>query len=169
VTEQAALNPERAIRWVAEGSLVPVLADASRIEQVVANYVRNALKFSGADQTVEVRLRTEDGMARVTVHDDGVGIPLADQPHIWERFYRAAGADWQSGSQIGFGIGLYISKTIIDGHQGQVGIESTPGQGTTVWFTLPLASRLTSSSPVAAAGSPASPAGPGEHESERDP
>jgi signal transduction histidine kinase len=152
VTEQAALNPERAIRWVAERSLVPVLVDARRIEQVVANYVSNALKFSRADQPVDVRLCMEDGMARVTVHDEGVGIPLADQLHIWERFYRAAGADWQSGSQIGFGIGLYISKTIIDGHRGQVGVESAPGQGTTIWFTLPLISSPASSSPEARAG-----------------
>ncbi len=167
VTEQAALNPERAIRWVAEGSLVRVLVDGSRIEQVVANYVSNALKFSRADQPVEVRLCTVHGMARVTVHDQGVGIPLADQPHIWERFYRAAGADWQSGSQIGFGIGLYISKAIIDRHQGQVGIESAPGQGTTVWFTLPLASPPASSSPGAGGGGPASAPEPSEHE--RDP
>ena len=66
VTEQAALNPERTIRWVAEESLIPVLADASRIEQVVTNYVSNALKFSRANQPVEVRLCTEDGMARVS-------------------------------------------------------------------------------------------------------
>jgi signal transduction histidine kinase len=167
VTEQAALNPERTIRWVAEESLIPVLADESRIEQVVANYVSNALKFSRADQPVEVRLCAEEGMARVTVHDEGVGIPLADQPHIWERFYRSADADWQSGSQIGFGIGLYLSKTIIDGHQGQVGIESAPGQGTTVSFTLPLASSPASSSPGAGEGGPASAPAPGEHE--RDP
>ena len=157
VTEQAALNPDRAIRWVAEGALVPVLADASRIEQVVTNYVSNALKFSRADQPVEVRLRAADGLAWVTVHDEGVGILLAEQPHIWERFYRAAGADWQSGSQIGFGLGLYISKTIVEGHHGQVGVQSTPGQGTTVWFTLPLASPLASTSPEAEVHSPALP------------
>ena len=164
VTEQAALNPERTIRWVAEGSLVPVLVDEGRIEQVVANYVTNALKFSRADQPVQVRLCTEDGMARVSVHDEGVGIPLADQPHIWERFYRAAGADWQSGSQIGFGIGLYISKAIIDGHRGQVGVESAPGQGTTIWFTLPLISSPASSSPEARAGGTAAAPESGEQE-----
>jgi signal transduction histidine kinase len=155
VAEQLALNPERSIHWVAEAAPVPVVADASRIEQVVANYVSNAFKFSRECQAVEVRLRTEDGMARVSVHDDGIGIPLADQPHVWERFYRAEGADWQSGSQIGFGLGLYISKTIVEGHQGQVGVESAPGQGTTVWFTLPLAAPLAASSPEAGAGSPA--------------
>ena len=92
VAEQVALNPERAIHWVAEGSPVPVLADASRIQQVVANVVSNALKFSRDEQAVDVRVCAKDGVAQVSVHDDGVGIPLADQPHIWERFYQAAGA-----------------------------------------------------------------------------
>lgn len=164
IAEQMALNPERAIHWVAEAAPVPVMADASRIQQVVANYVSNALKFSRDDQVIEVRLCREDGEARVSVHDDGVGIPLAEQPHIWERFYQAEGVDWQTGSQIGFGLGLYISNAIIEGHQGQVGIESAPGQGTTIWFTLPLASPLVSTSSEAGAGSPASPPRPGELE-----
>lgn len=168
VAEQRALNPERAIHWVPEAAPVPVMADAGRIEQVVAEYVSNALKFSRGDQAVEVRLRREDGEARVSVHDDGVGIPLAEQPHIWERFYQAQGVGWQTGSQIGFGIGLYISKALIEGHQGQVGVESAPGQGTTIWFTLPLASLpatpLVSTPSEAGAGSPASPPQPDEHE-----
>jgi signal transduction histidine kinase len=167
LTEQAVLNPERTIRWVSEGSLVPVFADASRVAQVVTNYLSNALKFSGADQPVEVCLRTEDGLARVSVHDDGVGIPLADQSHIWDRFYQAKGAGVKSGSQVGFGIGLYISKAIIEGHHGQVGVESAPSQGTTFWFTLPLAPPLATASPEAGTGSPASRSDPGERE--RDP
>jgi signal transduction histidine kinase len=156
VEEQLALNPERTIHWVAEASPVPVLADASRIEQVVANYVRNALKFSRQDQAVEVCVCTADRMAQVSVHDNGVGIPLAEQPHIWDRFYQVQGVEVQSSSQIGVGIGLYISKAIIEGHQGQVGVESAPGQGTTIWFSLPLASPLAISSPEEEAGSPAS-------------
>jgi signal transduction histidine kinase len=139
VAEEVALNPERAIGWVDETSPVSVLADAGRIEQVVANYVTNALKFSRTDQAVEVHLATHDGTVRVSVRDEGVGIPLAEQPHIWERFYQGAQASVQSGSQIGFGIGLHICKAIVEGHQGQVGVESTPGAGSTFWFTLPLA------------------------------
>ena len=162
VTEQAALNPNRSIRWVAEESLVPVLADASRIEQVVTNYVSNALKFSRADQPVEVRVCTENGEARVSVHDNGVGIPLADQSHIWERFYQAERVEVQSGSRVGFGLGLYVSRAIVEGHTGQVGVESVPSQGTTIWFTLPLIASAASSSPEAGEGGPA-PA-PGEHE-----
>jgi signal transduction histidine kinase len=139
VAQQRALHPERSIRWVAEASPVPVLADASRIEQVVANYVSNAFKFSHEDQAVEVRVCTKDGVAWVAVHDDGIGVPLAEQPHIWEQFYQAEGAEVQSGSHVGVGVGLTISKAIIEGHRGQVGIESAPQQGTTLWFTLPLA------------------------------
>jgi len=143
VAEQAALNPERSIRWSPEASPVPVMADASRIEQVVASYVSNALKFSRDDQAVEVRVQTADSVAQVSVHDDGVGIPLAEQPHIWEQFYQAKGVEVQSSSQIGAGMGLYISKAIVEGHRGRVGIDSAAGQGTTIWFTLPLPSSVT--------------------------
>jgi signal transduction histidine kinase len=149
VAEQAVLNPERSILWGTEASPVPVMADASRIAQVVTNLVNNALKFSRDDQAVEVRVcpKDKEGVARVTVHDDGVGIPLAEQPHIWEQFYQAEGATVQSGSQVGVGMGLSISKAIIEGHQGRVGVESAPQQGTTIWFTLPLASPRAAASP----------------------
>jgi signal transduction histidine kinase len=128
------------------------VADASRIEQVVANYLSNALKFSREGQDVEVRLQREDGVARVSVHDDGVGLPLAEQAQVWGHFHQAKSTPVQSGSQVGLGIGLYICKTIIERHHGQVGVESAPGCGTTFWFTLPLAS----SSPDAGPSAPAS-------------
>src|SRR5262249_6155255 len=166
MAEQRPLHPERSIRWVTEGSpvSVPVMADASRIEQVVANYVTNALKFSREDQAVEVSVdvRMADGMAQVSVHDDGVGVPPAEQPHIWEQFYQAKGVEVQSGSQIGVGMGLYISKAIIEGHHGRVGIESAPGQGSTIWFTLPLDAPLTPSAPEAGADCSASLSVPSE-------
>ena len=65
-------------------------------------------------------------------------MPLEEQAHLFERFYQAEATAWQSGSQIGLGMGLYISKTIVERHHGQVGIESSPGHGSTFWFTLPL-------------------------------
>jgi signal transduction histidine kinase len=86
-------------------------------------------------------------VAQVSVHDDGVGIPLAEQPHIWEQFYQAEGATVQSGSQVGVGMGLSISKAIIEGHNGRVGVESAPGRGTTIWFTLPRAAPRAAASP----------------------
>jgi signal transduction histidine kinase len=163
VAAQAALNPERSIRWVAETSAVPVRADAGRIEQVVDNYVSNALKFSRDDQAVEVHVHTGDGMARVSVHDNGIGVPLAEQPHIWEQFYQAKGAEVRSGSQVGVGMGLYISKAIVEGHHGQVGIESALHQGTTIWFAVPLALARAASAPEEAARYPASPPAPSDH------
>jgi signal transduction histidine kinase len=167
VAEQLTLNPERAIRLLPVASHIAVLADAERIEQVVTNYVSNALKFSRAEQPVDVRVQTEERGARVSVHDDGAGIPLEDQPRIWERFYQADRVDVQSGSQVGFGIGLYVSRAIIEGHHGHVGIESAPGRGTTVWFTLPLISTPDSTSPKAEQVSPASVTGSGEQEHPR--
>jgi signal transduction histidine kinase len=143
VEDQALLNPTRQIRWIATTRPVPVIADAERIEQVVTNYLSNALKFSREDQAVEVRLETVDGLvARVSVYDEGIGVPLEDQAHLWERFYQAEATAWQSGSQIGLGMGLYICKTIVERHHGQVGMQSTPGHGSTFWFTLPLTSSL---------------------------
>lgn len=171
VAEQLALNPERSIHWVVDTAPIAVWADATRIGQVVTNYVSNALKFSRADQAVEVRVQIQDGQARVAVHDEGIGIPPGDQPHIWERFYQAEGAAWQSGSQIGFGLGLYLSRAIIEGHHGQVGVESAPAHGTTIWFTLPVASPPTSSIPEAAVDNSASLSEspePSEHERLRD-
>jgi signal transduction histidine kinase len=138
VKDQALLNPTRQIRWMPTACTVPVIADAGRIEQVVVNYLSNALKFSREDQAVEVRLETTEGLARVSVHDEGIGVPLEEQAYLWERFYQSEATAWQSGSQIGLGIGLYISKTIVERHHGHVGIESTPGHGSTFWFTLPL-------------------------------
>ena len=119
---------------------VPAVADADRIAQVVTNFLTNALKYAPEDQPVEVGLRREGTAARVWVRDQGPGLPAADQAHIWERFYRAEGITPHSGSGAGLGLGLHISKTIIARHQGRVGVDSAPGQGSTFWFTLPVAS-----------------------------
>ncbi len=118
---------------------VPVVADAGRIGQVVMNYLTNALKYSPEHQPVEVGVEVEEHQARVWVRDQGPGLSPDEQTHIWERFYRAKGIEVQSGSGIGLGLGLYISRTIIQTHRGQVGVQSAPGQGSTFWFSLPLA------------------------------
>jgi signal transduction histidine kinase len=117
-----------------------VMADPGRIGQVVTNYLTNALKYSCEDRPVEVRLQVNGDMAQVAVGDEGVGLPADEQEHIWKRFYRAHGVSVQSSSGVGLGIGLHISKSIIERHYGQVGVESTLGEGSTFWFTVPLAS-----------------------------
>jgi signal transduction histidine kinase len=66
-------------------------------------------------------------------------VSVAEQVHLWERFYRVPGVRHQDGSSVGLGLGLYICQSIVERHGGQVGVESAPGAGATFWFTLPLA------------------------------
>ena len=137
--EQREANPDRALRLhLPEGQPVIISVDTERIMQVVTNYLTNALKYSSEEQPVDVGLEVEGAWARLWVRDQGPGLSLEQQGHLWERFYRAPGIEVQSGSGIGLGLGLYISRTIIAQHQGQVGMQSAPDQGSTFWFTLPL-------------------------------
>lgn len=137
--EQRQLAANRTIRLeMEEEKIVPVLADCDRIRQVVTNYLTNALKYSLDDRAVDVRLEVDEETARILVRDQGPGIPPADQEHVWERFYRVPGIEVQTGSAVGLGLGLHICRTIIERHNGEYGVESTPGEGSTFWFTLPL-------------------------------
>nr|MDQ2717955.1 HAMP domain-containing histidine kinase [Chloroflexota bacterium] len=133
--------PERTISLVVHtGDPLPVMADADRIRQVVTNYLTNALKYSETSRPVVVTLDTPDAhTARVSVQDEGPGISAENQQRVWERFYRVPGVEVQTGSGVGLGVGLHICHTIIERHHGAVGVESTPGKGSTFWFTLPLA------------------------------
>ena len=146
IQEQRMINPTRSILVeMPSEEAVPIEADAVRIGQVVANYLTNALKYSTVDKPVTVSLEMEGPVARVSVQDEGPGLPPVEQERIWERFHRVRGVEVQTGSGIGLGLGLYISKTIITWHGGRVGVDSTPGQGSTFWFTLPLAQQQSSS------------------------
>ena len=140
VEELRQVYPERQVLLVFPEDLrVPVLADATRLGQVVTNYLTNALKYSAADRPVAVDLAVEGHEARVAVRDEGPGIPAKEQERIWERYHRVQGIEVQSGTGVGLGLGLPISRTIIEQQQGQVGVQSAPGQGSTFWFSLPLA------------------------------
>jgi signal transduction histidine kinase len=140
VQEQREAWPERSIQpCLPPGGTVPITADADRIGQVVTNYLTNALRYSADDRPVEVGVRVEGQQGVVWVRDQGPGLPGEECQRIWERFYRAPGIAIQSGSGVGLGIGLYLCKTIVEQHQGQVGVQSTPGCGSTFWCALPLA------------------------------
>jgi signal transduction histidine kinase len=146
VSEQRKATPARTI-WleVATDTAVPVIVDPDRIAQVITNYLSNALKYSAADKPVEVRLEVEQEgegeerrqVARVSVRDEGPGLSEYARQHIWERFFQAEGVKVQSGSSVGLGLGLHISRTLIERHGGRVGVESVPGKGSTFWFMLP--------------------------------
>jgi signal transduction histidine kinase len=137
VQEQAA--PERTIQFQCPADLaVPVIADAGRIEQVVTNYLTNALKYSPADRPIDIGMEVEPEQVRVWVRDHGPGLSAEQQEHVWERFHRVKDVEVQTGAGVGLGLGLYISRMIVERHQGLVGVESAPGNGSTFWFTLPL-------------------------------
>ena len=137
--EQRLAWPERTITLEAPDRPIPIEADADRIGQVLGNYLTNALKYSESDRSVAVALSVEDGNARVSVADQGPGLPPEELERIWERFHRAAGVEVLSGSSVGLGLGLHIGKTLIERHGGAVGVTSAVGRGSTFWFTLPLA------------------------------
>jgi K+-sensing histidine kinase KdpD len=77
------------------------------------------------------------GQVRLAVRDHGPGLPSEEEAHIWERFHRVPGIEAQSGGGVGLGLGLYISRRIVEQHGGAVGVESAPGAGAEFWFTLP--------------------------------
>jgi signal transduction histidine kinase len=116
---------------------VAVRADPGRLGQVVTNYLTNALKYSPAACPIEVRLQVEGAFARVSVRDEGPGIPPGEQASIWQLYHRVQGTQVCSEAG-GLGIGLYLCRSIIERHHGQVGVQSAPGAGSTFWFTLPL-------------------------------
>jgi signal transduction histidine kinase len=139
--EQQQAHPHRELRLDLPDSPIFVLADVLRIGQVVTNYLTNALKFAPAEQPLEVSLTVDVERACVSVHDRGPGLSTEEQAHVWDIYYRVPGMVVVSGSNIGLGLGLYLCRSIVVPHAGgQVGVESGVGEGSTFWFTLPLAS-----------------------------
>lgn len=126
------LDTSRIVTDVPE--LPPVTADPSRLERILTNLLSNALKYSPPDTVVKVRARQDGQSLVVSVHDHGIGIDPEDLPHVFERFYR-----FKSGKKAGsVGLGLYITRALVEAHGGQVCIESAPGVGSEFFFTLPL-------------------------------
>jgi two-component system sensor histidine kinase GlrK len=122
----------------AQGDRMWVKADAARIEQVLDNLLSNALKFSPEGAIVKLHMTPDgrSGTLAVSVIDAGPGIPAAELPHIFERFYqgRSKGKHTTAGS----GLGLALAKKVVEAHGGRIWIESDAGKGTTVRFTLRL-------------------------------
>lgn len=111
-------------------------ADPERLRQVIANLIDNAIKYGRAEGTVVIGGRKlVDGRVELTVRDDGPGIPSEAKARIFERFYRVDKA--RSREQGGTGLGLAIVKNVVQAHNGDVRVESTPGAGTEFFITLP--------------------------------
>ena len=120
---------------ITEGDMdMQVYADAERINQVVINFVTNAVKYAPESKEIRIKIEKVDDMAKVSVIDKGPGIPAEKLIHLFDRYYRAD----NSGTQYsGLGLGLYISAEIIKKHNGKIGVDSDLGKGSTFWFTLP--------------------------------
>ncbi len=116
--------------------LPKIVGDRERIEQVVVNILSNAVKYTPSGGHIRLSARELSGnRVRITVEDDGVGIPAADVPRLFERFYRVDKA--RSRAAGGTGLGLAIAKEIVEQHEGKIALASEYGKGTTVTITLP--------------------------------
>jgi len=113
-----------------------ITGDGALVRQLLLIVLDNAIKFSPAGGHVRLNVSVEDGRAAVVVTDTGIGIPAEQLPHVFERFYRGDPARREAD---GTGLGLAIARWIADAHNARIGIESTPGSGTRVAISFPVA------------------------------
>jgi signal transduction histidine kinase len=124
------------LRVEIDDSLPPVSVDADALEQAILNLLTNAMKYSGTGRTIDLRLAREGRQAVISVRDEGIGIPPADQTRIFEKFYRISTPENQRIP--GTGLGLTLVDHIVSAHDGSVHVDSSPGRGSTFSIHLPL-------------------------------
>lgn len=112
--------------------LPPIQADGERVLEVLENLVGNAIKFTPAGGTIIIGARAQNAELVLWVKDTGAGIPAEQIPHLFDRFWQAA-----KGDRRGAGLGLTICRAIVDAHGGRIWVESEPGVGSTIFFSLP--------------------------------
>ena len=117
---------------------VMAFADIGRFQQVFHNLLENAMRYTPAGGAIRVRLTATPGEARMEVADTGIGIPEADLPYVFERFFRSDRA--RRAYSGGSGLGLSIARWIVEAHKGKISVESAPGKGATFVVLLPLVS-----------------------------
>ena len=125
--------PAHDISVDAPGGSVVGRWDADRLGQVLQNLLGNAVKHAPHGVAVVVRVEPAGEEARLSVRDEGPGIAVAHLPQLFERFYRA-----KASGAVGLGLGLYITRMIVEAHGGSIAVESEPGVGSTFTVTLPL-------------------------------
>ncbi len=127
------LYPEMRLTAEMAEDIPEIEIDGTRIAQVLENFITNAHKYA-PDSPVNIQVQRNDRRLRVSVIDQGPGIPTEHVPHLFERFYRVPET---SSSVRGTGLGLYICRKIVEAHGGEIGVESKLGQGSKFYFTLP--------------------------------
>ncbi len=138
IDQAEAAAPGQTIRVETNQSALIGHWDAERLVQVFSNLLSNAVKYSPDGGEIVVTVDREGDIAQVTITDQGIGIPRDAQAHLFERFYRVEATGHNSVK--GLGLGLYITRTLIEAHGGQISVSSEVGQGSTFSFTLPCAS-----------------------------
>jgi signal transduction histidine kinase len=128
----AGLGTDR-LRSEIPSDLAPVMVDTDRLERILSNLLLNALKYGPHDTPVHLGAAAGNGEVILSVADQGPGIDPEDRPHIFERFYKPK-AGRRGG---GIGLGLHIARMLVEAHGGRIWVESTPGEGSTFYFTLP--------------------------------
>ena len=118
-----------------DSDLPPVVMDATRIQRVLYNLVQNAIRHTPPEGVIVLEAQDEPDNVRVDVVDSGEGVPPADLPHIFERFYR--GEKSRARSQGGAGLGLAIAKGLVEAHGGRIWAQNVPGRGARFSFVLP--------------------------------
>lgn len=113
-----------------------VEADEHRIEQVISNFISNAVRYSGDIKVIDVIFTTEGKRLRLAVKDRGVGIDPSELNTVWDRYEQASKRGRRA--SVGTGLGLNIAKEILESHDARYGVESAVGRGSTFWFSLPL-------------------------------
>jgi signal transduction histidine kinase len=126
----------------ASPDLPEIEGDSARLTQVFVNLIINASKYSPIGQVIEVKLTQPANTLHVGIADQGPGIPRAERNNIFRSFVRLDSGDQE---QHGIGLGLFVVKTIVEGHGGQVGVSDRPGGGSLFWFEIPLPQKETAS------------------------
>jgi signal transduction histidine kinase len=125
-----------------------VLMDPQRIEQVIANLMTNAIKFTPEGGRVRLRVCVDAARLRFEIADTGPGIPPDELPRLFHLFSQLAPGVRKGGT----GLGLAISKSLVEAHGGTIGVDSEPGRGSTFWFELPMAMAVIEPAPAAREG-----------------
>jgi signal transduction histidine kinase len=127
-----------ALRSEAPGKPIEAEVDPDRISQVMLNLLINARKYSPEGYPITVTLQQAGFEAIISVRDMGAGIPADALPHIFEQYYRAPGVEVQTDSYTGLGLGLYISRKLVERHAGRIDVQSVPGEGSVFSVVIPL-------------------------------
>lgn len=119
-------------------SALECVCDPDKIGEVVANLIDNAIKYSNPGTSVELHVKRENDSAWVGIKDEGAGIKPGELQYLFRGFGHKHISTQPTGGEVSTGLGLAICKRIVEVHQGEIGVESTPGQGSLFWFTLPI-------------------------------